>query len=76
MNKKGKNRLMNILYSISALIVLIGAALKLMHNRSDYLFLLIGFVSAFILIAIGIIRYRKSTGNQRNSKNDQMDETL
>jgi len=54
------NKLMNIFYVISTLIIFTGAIQKLTHNQNGNLILLIGLILGFILIAYEIIILIKS----------------
>jgi hypothetical protein len=59
MNKQQIDKLMNVLLSISAFLIMLGALLKLQHIQNGSLILWIGFMTSFILSNFEIGRLKK-----------------
>lgn len=59
MNKVQKDRLLRVVYVISALLVLTGAFLKLQHYANGDLFLLTGFISGSLISEFEIYGLKK-----------------
>ena len=59
MKKNQMDKLMNVLIAVSALIILIGAILKIQHAQYGTQILWIGFMASFILSSIEISRLKK-----------------
>ncbi|SHE36699.1 hypothetical protein SAMN05444274_101176 [Mariniphaga anaerophila] len=59
MKDKQLEKLMNVLFGVSALLVLIGAFFKLQHYPNGSAILWIGFISGFVLYNIEIARLKK-----------------
>jgi len=59
MSKVQKDRLLRLLYGISALLVLTGALVKLQHLQNGDLFLFTGFISGSLISAFEIYGLKK-----------------
>ena len=59
MERRQTNKIMNILIGLSAILIIIGAILKISHNEYGNLIISIGFISAYFIDNIEINRLKK-----------------
>ncbi len=70
MNKKKNDQLINILYTISAIIVLMGALFKLQHWAHGNILFIYGFILGIIVITYDTIRLKKIIKKLEEGKSD------
>jgi uncharacterized membrane protein len=59
MERRQTNKIMNILIGLSAILIIIGAILKISYNEYGNLIISIGFISAYFIDNIEINRLKK-----------------